>query len=259
MNPKLEESRRNVEDPFKDLKIADTAILDDIDQRSLCPKCKKSRKYFCYTCYVPVEALEGRVPVVKLPLKIDIIKHNREIDGKSTAAHAAVLAPDDVTIYTFPCVPEYDSDEKVVVIYPGKDAVSLEDYVKPFSTSADTEPRVKRLNCGPGPPITRAIFIDSTWNQSRGIFKDPRLHSLPCVVLEHRLSQFWRHQNGSPRWYLATIEAVHQFLVELHGQTESESYSGQYDNLLYFFKYMYHKIHTLYDHEDLKAYKRSMF
>jgi len=24
-------------------------------------------------------------------------------------------------------------------------------------------------------PITRAIFIDSTWNQSRGIYKDQRL------------------------------------------------------------------------------------
>jgi len=170
---------------------------------------------------------------------------------------------------------------------------------------------------------------------------------LPCVVLQSRISQFWRHQNGSPRWYLATIEAIHQFLVELHtavwnrnsghlhdetsavqtsknghditqevstfvktsninevpdgkakqdssvadrinnmcggsnksdtgeqssnpGQLEndhskvsdtSESfgpYKGEYDNLLFFFCYMYSKIHKLYDHENLRAYKRPL-
>jgi hypothetical protein len=164
---------------------------------------------------------------------------------------------------------------------------------------------------------------------------------LPCIVLQSRTSQFWRHQNGSPRWYLATIEAIHQFLVELHtaawtstsGQlhaetlamqtskknvstcvdtsnnrevpdgdtrwdtsaadkisavcgTSSESgskvhssnlgclenehsevnsnsecfgpYKGEYDNLLFFFCYMYRKIHKLYRHEDLCAYKRPL-
>lgn len=55
-------------------------------------------------------------------------------------------------------------------------------------------------------PIKRAVFIDSTWNQCRGIYKDPRINSLQSVVLQHRLSQFWRHQKNSPRWYLATVE-----------------------------------------------------
>lgn len=49
----------------------------------------------------------------QLPLKVDIIKHANEIDGKSTAVHAAILAPDDVTIYTYPCVPDYSPDENV--------------------------------------------------------------------------------------------------------------------------------------------------
>lgn len=55
-------------------------------------------------------------------------------------------------------------------------------------------------------PINRAVFIDSTWNQSRSIYKDPRINQLRTVVLQNRLSQFWRHQKGSPRWFLATIE-----------------------------------------------------
>lgn len=139
-------------------------------------------------------------------------------------------------------------------------------------------------------PIKKAVFIDSTWNQSRSIYKDERISSLKSIVLQNRLSQFWRHQKGSPRWYLATIEAIHQFLIEFHinawGLDETymgfeylglnvsaicdklkgnktihtdgsvQPYNGQYDNLLFFFTHMYKLIHSYYDHNKLKAYKR---
>lgn len=49
----------------------------------------------------------------KLPVKIDIIKHPREIEGKSTAVHAAVLAPEDVKIYIYPDFPEMVKNEEV--------------------------------------------------------------------------------------------------------------------------------------------------
>jgi len=49
----------------------------------------------------------------QLPFNVDIIKHQREISGKSTAAHAAVLAPDHVKIYIYPDIPQYDSDKQV--------------------------------------------------------------------------------------------------------------------------------------------------
>lgn len=182
------------------------------------------------------------------------------------------------------------------------------------------------------------------------------------MVIQSRISQFWRHQHGSPRWFLATIEAVHQFLVELHiacklgskGNTPSPSdessgnscvlgcetkaahptpadpslldeqsnernfgvdkesslpdksssgqmalpdkqpskyvknlalcrgirsdtgagaepgiklcgpdqwkgkYDGDYDNLLFFFQFMYYKIHSLYEHDKLRSYQRDM-
>ena len=42
---------------------------------------------------------------------MDIIKHPMETDGKSTSSHAAILAPDNVTIHTYPCIPEYDTDK----------------------------------------------------------------------------------------------------------------------------------------------------
>lgn len=80
-------------------------------------------------------------------------------------------------------------------------------------------------------PIKRAVFIDSTWNQCRSIYKDDRINKLRPVVLQNRLSQFWRHQKKrcvlmhflspvhfsqicfifSPRWFLATIEGIKLF------------------------------------------------
>lgn len=149
--------------------------------------------------------------------------------------------------------------------------------------------KISRLELLKELPITRAIFIDSTWTQSKGIYKDDRIRNIPSVVLQNRISQFWRHQKGSPRWYLATIEAIHQFLLELHinawgvhpeyrGLTKcfnensllhlddfivengdiDSAYNGQYDNLLFFFKHMYYLIHSYYDHDNLYAYKRRL-
>jgi hypothetical protein len=54
------------EDPFKDFKIKNWMILEDISERQPCVMCKKSRKYFCYNCYIPVQSLQGHVPIVKV-------------------------------------------------------------------------------------------------------------------------------------------------------------------------------------------------
>lgn len=118
-------------------------------------------------------------------------------------------------------------------------------------------------------PVKRAVFIDSTWSQCRGIYKDERLSGLRTVVIQNRISQFWRHQRNSPRWFLATVEAIHQFVLEVHiaawgldsryrglehihlnmeqipkerimhtgemNPDEVPPYNGQYDNVLFFF------------------------
>ncbi|CAG4963069.1 unnamed protein product [Parnassius apollo] len=265
--------------------------------------------YFCYTCFIPVSQLAGRIPVCTLPIKVDIIKHRREIDGKSTAAHAAILAPGDVRVYTYPEIPEYNiNDDRTVLLYPGTDAVSVRQlFLGKKKSEAYTQQIIAQLPAGYNVgtlmtktlaldcndlnniyhvnkwPIERVILIDSTWNQSRGIYADRRLQKMPKIVLQQRASQFWRHQKGSPRWYLSTIEALHQLLLELHicawGRSENYKapltlhypihtannnhvscipYDGQYDNLLYFFKFMYEKLHKLYSHEHMLAYKRPM-
>lgn len=241
-----------------------------------------------------------------MPIKVDIIKHKREIDGKSTSAHAAVLASKDVNIYTYPDIPQFSNDEKVVLLYPGTDACTVRElFTGRYKYQSYSEHLLAELPHGYNVgtlmkkifesdhqkyeiyhsqklPIDRLILIDSTWNQSRGIYADSRLKCIPKVVLQKRISHFWRHQKGSPRWYLSTIEALHQFLLELHicawgrnaeyvselthqypihekeNHAQCKPYNGQYDDLLYFFKFMYEKLHRLYDHENLLAYKRPM-
>ncbi|XP_033127665.1 DTW domain-containing protein 1-like isoform X2 [Anneissia japonica] len=166
-----------------------------------------------------------------LPLKIDIIKHPKEIDGKSTAVHAGLISPDDVTIYNFPCVPDFDPSEKVVLVFPSKEAVNLDDLFK--------DPKYEMQRDDKAVPFTRVVFIDSTWNQSNQIFKDERLKGLPCVMLNSRETCFWRTQKDKPITYLATIEAIYYFLVDYHNLTEEATYDGRYDNLLYFYSFMY--------------------
>lgn len=305
--------------PFKGMNIADHTVLDSIEGRFDCTICNRSRKFFCYSCYVPVGDLKNVLPRVSLPLKIDIIKHKKEIDGKSTAIHAAVLASGEVNIYTYPNIPDYGEEKGVVLIYPSVKSVTVAElfernvrlckennfgFPKGHNVGTLLKRRVEEVVDEKSAdqlielkeysfenlPIKKAVFIDSTWNQSRGIYKDERIKSLKPIILQNRCSQFWRHQKGSPRWYLATIEAIHQFLLEVHvnawGLNENykgldnleieESfyrtarlknarsknmeptapYNGQYDNLMYFFANMYDLIHKYYDHNELKSYRR---
>ncbi|KAK9878471.1 hypothetical protein WA026_022113 [Henosepilachna vigintioctopunctata] len=300
------ENKRKLHNPFDGMLIDDSKILSELEGRQPCPKCNKSRKYYCYSCYIPIPKLEGCLPTVKIPIKIDIIKHKREIDGKSTSGHAAILASQDVRIYTYPDIPDYKK-EKAVLVFPGNNAISIMDLLKvkdysellefkgvprkilPKGYNTSTLLKEKTYTTDFGNrlynekfPVDKVVFIDSTWNQSRSIFKDPNVNCIPCVVIKNRISQFWRYQKDSPRWYLATIEAIHQFLVEIHlhkwgldknyiGASccfneinnknfedfycySEKAYRGQYDNLLFFFRHMYHLIHKHYNHEELHAY-----
>ncbi|XP_015378127.1 PREDICTED: DTW domain-containing protein 1-like, partial [Diuraphis noxia] len=145
----------------------------------------------------------------------------------------------------------------VILVYPGKSAVTLQDFYSSNKKQEDREEHKKNNNSSKF--MTHALFIDSTWNQSNGILKDPIISGLPCIKLNIRLSQFWRHQKGSPRWFLATIEAIHQLLVEFtETDIEANEPPENYDNMLFFFRFMYEKIHQLYEHDKLKSYRRPM-
>lgn len=65
------------------------------------------------------------------------------------------------------------------------------------------------------------------------------LTGLLQIELKTRKTCFWRHQKGKPDTYLSTIEAIYYFLVDYHQEILKENYKGQYDNLLFFFSFMY--------------------
>ncbi|XP_041031239.1 tRNA-uridine aminocarboxypropyltransferase 1 [Carcharodon carcharias] len=282
-----EADKQEVSDSFKDLKLASQTILETLQQngRSKCPKCQSSRMFYCYSCCLLVDGVNSdEIPQVKLPLKIDIIKHPNETDGKSTAVHAKLLARDDVNIYTYPCMPDNEEEKhEVVVVFPGPKSISLEDLPKHLSNIADKKsvptrpsknvhshdeniplegPELKRAkldHCSldtQNPteeqdagevkikmaPLKRVIFIDSTWNQTNKIITDERLQELLHVELRTRKTHFWRRQKGKPDTYLATIEAIYYFLVDYHRLLLKENYNGEYDNLFFFYSFMYRLI-----------------
>ena len=48
------------------------------------------------------------------------LKHPQERDGKSTAVHAKILAPDDITMYIHPDLPTYPDTSKLLLLFPKK-------------------------------------------------------------------------------------------------------------------------------------------
>ncbi|NWI68026.1 DTWD1 protein, partial [Todus mexicanus] len=194
------------DNPLQQLQLASQEVLEKAKRsgRSKCPRCSSSRMFYCYTCFVPVESVPTKeIPTVKLPLKIDIIKHPNETDGKSTAVHAKLLAPDDVTIYKYPCIPEYkEKRHEIALVFPGSNSVSVQDiashlqkYTKKSVCDNDNdcsrEPLLKQAkieleegknineciscNRSEGTSLKKIIFIDSTWNQTNKIITDERL------------------------------------------------------------------------------------
>jgi len=226
--------------PFTSLNISSTAVLDNQSERQPCSHCNKSRKFFCYSCNLPLPAIKDLIPRVELPIHIDIVKHPGEVDGKSTAVHAPILAPGQVKIHIFPDIPEY-SPEEAILVFPGKDSRSLEEICE-LSRSRNLQQNPEQSF-----PYTKIVFIDSTWNQCNKICEDRRVAGLPRVMIESRNTMFWRYQVGKPKEYLATIEALYYFCVDYHKVVVGKEYMGEYDNMLFFFKFMYQKIHQLYE------------
>ncbi|XP_064401526.1 tRNA-uridine aminocarboxypropyltransferase 1-like isoform X2 [Halichondria panicea] len=231
--------------PFADLKISSWEPLKGVDGRAECPECKRSRKFFCYTCYRLVGLSDPAViPRVRLPLKVDILKHPLERVGKSTAVHARVLAPDDVTMYIHPNIPTYTDTSKLLLLFPKKMALTTAEAAQMMRDSsqlpgAGSDQSGASVDPNPWSGLDRLVVIDSTWNGTNAILKDERVKDLPCVKLSEAETHFWRPQRRQDSKHLATIEAIYYFFREMNELINGRSYSGIYDNLLYFYAYQY--------------------
>ncbi|XP_073474760.1 tRNA-uridine aminocarboxypropyltransferase 1 isoform X3 [Aquarana catesbeiana] len=201
-------------DLLKNLQVSAQEVLEVAQKkgRSKCPKCNSSRMFYCYTCYVPVES----VPTAEIP------------------------------------------SVKTILVFPSPNSVSLRESLKYLtgqsSPKEDCEPTLKRsklenqatdtgkdavtesenIDC-----LKKVVFIDSTWNQTNKIISDERLQGLVAVEMTERKTCFWRHQKGTPDTYLSTIEAIYYFMVDYHIQILEKDYHGEYDNLLFFYSFMY--------------------
>lgn len=65
-HPRNLEERVTDLDPFVNLKISDTSFLTHLEGRCSCIKCGKSRKYFCYTCHIPIPVIAEKLPKIKV-------------------------------------------------------------------------------------------------------------------------------------------------------------------------------------------------
>ncbi|KAL4213682.1 DTW-domain-containing protein [Rhizopus microsporus] len=210
---------------FDSLKISNDQVLKNIDKRQPCPTCNKSVKYFCYVCFNVIGMDRSDVPFVNLPVPLDIIKHPKELDGKSTAVHARIIAEKDVNLYTWPELPKYEKPERTLLLFPGPDA--------------------KQLHEIPRDTFDKIVVIDGTWIQANQIARETKvLQNMQKVTIAPRKTTFWRFQMVDDK-HLATIEAIY-YLYKEYGESYEAPYDGKYDNLLFYYKFFYNLIQNAY-------------
>lgn len=275
--------------PFYSFKISDQEALRkaESEPRSVCITCNRSVKYFCYRCIRMVGSLEGDsiIPQVELPINMKMykkkciqifcyylylfkciiyifsLKHEQELDSKSTAIHAKLLSPSQISIHQFhrsaasflnesqsysmcssDLVDEIASDPSAyVILFPDESAVELKDLpVEEFSK------------------IRNVIVIDGTWSQAAAINRTDPYCKLRRIKINPDLKTvFWRYQDLGEHC-LSTIEAIYYFMREFReAQGINEDfgvYDGRFDNLLYFFSYFYHLIQKSYNRNPDRKY-----
>eukprot|EP00996_Jenningsia_fusiforme_P001685 NODE_2553_length_1170_cov_29.066905_g2334_i0.p1 GENE.NODE_2553_length_1170_cov_29.066905_g2334_i0~~NODE_2553_length_1170_cov_29.066905_g2334_i0.p1 ORF type:complete len:290 (+),score=54.63 NODE_2553_length_1170_cov_29.066905_g2334_i0:149-1018(+) len=204
-----------------------------------CPKCGRRRKYYCYDCLCPVHPTLHPTDI-RLPLRLSIIKHFNERNGKSTAIHAAVMCQ-NAELFEFPSQSPTSLDPKrTLVIYPTDDAALLSEI-----------PNLR--------DYTDVVVVEATWQQSRSIASSDALRSMKKVRLANHKSVFWRYQSKADD-FLATIEAIYFFYLEyqnaLAGLVDSDAapYSGELDDLLFFYAHMYRTIQEHYRSNPSKRF-----
>jgi len=244
------------DDVFSELQIASRDALHACTDRFTCRLTQRSFMFYSYNCFNPdfypkLAAMtsqerratvlgdywQDKVPEVKLPLPLHIIHHRGEKLSKATGVHALVLAPSTTHIHHFPDLPPCDPSEAVMLF-------STPDAVPQSELSDEDFAKVKAI-----------YVIDSTWQQSTVIRQDPRLANVRCITISPQKTKFWRYQNIGQHC-LSTIECSYYTYKE-YLERRDGSYSGQLDNLLFYFCMFYEKIQRQYTSGDKAAMGRT--
>jgi hypothetical protein len=157
----------------------------------------------------------------------------KEPRSKSSAVPLKVLAPESSSIVD--CLPQSipNFEEGSYLLFPGEDARTLSELTNEELLG-----------------IKNGIFLDSTWRQTKCMITTESLSSLPKIKLANYQTLFWRHQKKSKEC-LATIEAIYYFCLEYYTELHrrgmvSESYTGQFDDILWYFTFNYNLIQEEY-------------
>jgi hypothetical protein len=241
-------------------------------ERGTCVSCGRKVKIFCADCSIVVAGVT--LPVVRIPLRIDVLRGKEEKADKSTASALAVLSP-DVRIWKLPDFPVVADASRVLLLYPS-----------PTSVAVDTLD-VRNYDA--------LIVVDTTWARAGGVLQ---LADLAGAFVHVHLGTaatggvaphtiFWRHQPLGPAC-VSTVEATYYALRGLdvaRAKREREEmmkvtreraeqgldatpisddsslsslspalalascnglYDGRYDNLLFLFLAQYHRVQHAY-------------
>ncbi|KAJ3136460.1 DTW domain-containing protein 1 [Geranomyces variabilis] len=227
--------------PFSAFQIASTDAHTTAFQstaRSTCPTCNKSRKLFCPACAIPLPPAPPP-PTVSLPLNVLIYRDPRETEGKTTSAHANILAPENVEIKV----------ENIITVSPG-DVSSISQLPNPERILL-LFPSAKSLPLSEVPNLEsfdRLIVLDGTWKQGRAMAGAIAALPFQHVRIAERQTLFWRYQPWGPS-HLSTIEATYYFFRDYWDAVatdEERPYDGRYDNLLFYFKIQWETIQQFY-------------
>jgi DTW domain-containing protein YfiP len=215
----------------------DFTVLENVNERNKCLSCQKSIKYFCYNC---VKADHFVLPEAKLPIPLIILKDSKEWNSKSTAIHAALLAPEDTTLVTLerphmgtPKLPNMFDPSSSIVLFPSNDSLPVEEV---------------EWNS-----VKNIIILDGTWAQANSLNNLLGIKELRRVHLSNQhQTLFWRYQNLGPNC-LSTIEAIYYLYKEILALENNLPVSNLH-NLLYLFVFFYQLIQNSYTSNTPKHY-----
>ena len=167
------------------------------DFKVTCEKCGKKSLNYCAACLLPCLPPGVPAPLVRLPLRVEVLRGKEESADKSTASMLAASSP-DIRIWHLPDFPPIADARRVLLLYPSPTSVPVTE-VDPAAFDA-------------------LIVIDTTWQRAGGVLQLPQLAG-PFVHVHLRgefpqggpHTVFWRHQPLGPAC-LSTAEATYYAL-----------------------------------------------
>ena len=230
----------NDADPFSKFKFSLDIELLLNQKRKLCGYCGKKSHLYCPYCKVPFfidaddENKDNKTfPNLELPVKVDIIRHPKEMVNVCSSVHGCIVAPNYVKMYEFPNIPQTLNEEKgVYLLYPSEKSTFLDE----MDLSK----------------VEKIVVIESRWRGNTPIYQHKQLRDLPHCKIRNRETLYWRYQEKSLE-YLATIEAIYYGIIDcFNAKQKDKQYDGEYDDLLMLFAHNHKKIQRQSNNDDKK-------